>query len=231
MKSMVHSLATRHWEKWGDCVASWYKTAVKYRPAYMVYNRPMMQAYQEVLENTAAEIIAYIHDDVEIYEQGWDLRVLKEFDDPTIGLVGFAGARGHGSPDLYRQPYKMENFARRNFISNMREAELHGGRFIGETDVAVFDGLALFVRRSILNQWQGWPNQWGGWPQNTPVNYWTYDYAISCETRYQGFRNRLVGVDCHHYGGRSPSIIPEDIEAAHKWIYERYRDVLPYEVG
>src|SRR6266446_5097756 len=192
MTSMIHSLCTRHWEGWGNCVNSWYANATRQYPAYMVYNKPMMVAYQEVVDNTQGDILAFIHDDLEITEKGWDDRVLNCFSDPVVGCVGFAGGRGHGSPDLYRGPYKMENFARRNFISNLEDAEAHGARFSGETDVAVFDGLALFVRRPIIENW-------GGWPQNTPVNYWVYDYALSCETRHQGFRNKLVGVACKHY--------------------------------
>jgi hypothetical protein len=223
MMSMVHSLATRHWEKWGECVHSWYATASKKYPAYMVYEKPLMEAYNEVLRNTKEDIIAMIHDDVEIFERGWDARVLKEFDDPTVGLVGFGGGLGLGTADLYQPPYEIRKFARQHFMSNMRSAEIHGHRFVGERDVAVFDGFAIFARRSILEKW-------GGWPVGTPVNYFMYDNLISCETKRQGFRSRLVAVDCEHYGGRSPSIINEDIEAAHLWLFQNYGDVLPFRV-
>lgn len=225
MITMVHSLATRHWEGWGKCVHSWYETAYSTRPAYMVYNRPLLEAYNRVLHNTHSDIIAYIHDDVMIYEKDWDLRVLRQFDDPTIGMVGFGGARGHGDPRMYQIPYELVQLARRGFMSNMRTAELHGARFAGERDVAVFDGFALFVRRPILEKAGGWPNS-----DQTGIGYWVYDYWISCEVRRQGFRNRLVGVDCDHLGGKSPSIRSnENIAAAHEWLYENYRDVLPYE--
>lgn len=46
------------------------------------------------LSDKRHDILAYIHDDVRIYERNWDQRVLKEFDDPTVGVVGFGGARG-----------------------------------------------------------------------------------------------------------------------------------------
>jgi len=225
MKTMVHSLATRHWDGWGKCVASWYENAYASRPAYMVYNRPLMEAYNKVLHNTQSDIIAYMHDDVMIYEKDWDIRVLTEFEDPTVGMVGFGGARGHGDPQMYQKPYELVQLARRGFMSNMRTAEAHGVRFTGNRDVAVFDGFALFVRRPILDKWGGWPDS-----DKTGIGYWVYDYAISCEVRRQGFRNRLVGVDCEHLGGKSPSIRQnENIEAAHEWLYKTYRDVLPYE--
>lgn len=222
---MIFGNATLHWEKWQECIESWQSTASRRYPVYEVYRKPMMVAYQEIFKNTTEPIIAYIHDDVTIYEPEWDLRVAKQFDDPSVGAVGFFGGLGHGSPQLYKEPFQVGNFARVGTRSNMRrDAELHGQRFAGECDVAVFDGFAIFIRRSVLEKC-------GGWPQDQPVSYWGYDYWISCEVRRQGLRNRLVGVDCDHWGGRSPSIIPEDSVAAHKWLWDNYSDVLPYHVG
>ena len=128
-----------------------------------------------------------------IYEKDWDLRVLREFNDPTVGMVGFAGALGHGHPDLYKVPYHLPNLARQNFMSNMRSAETHGARFTSERDVAVLDGCALFVRRSILKKW-------GGWPKNRIIDYFLYSEWLGCEVRRQGYRIRLVGVDFEHLG-------------------------------
>ncbi len=223
MNSMVHSLATRHWEGWGKCVSSWYKTASQSYPAYMVYEKPILIAYNEVWRNTTEDIICYMHDDVEVFEKNWDIRVLKEFEDPTIGVVGFGGALGLGMGDLYDPPYEIRKFARQQFMSNMRSAELHGARFTGERDVSCFDGFAIFVRRELLKKM-------GGWPVSTPIGYWWYDQMLGCEAKRRGYRCRLVGVDCEHLGGKSPSIVPEDNDACHRYMYENYRDVLPLRV-
>ncbi len=220
--NMVYGNATTHWQDWKKCVQSWKDTASRDYPIYSVYLRPIMEAYQEIYQSTTQEIISYIHDDVIINEPDWDLRVAKEFEDPSVGMVGFGGATGHCHPQLYEVPFNWENMGRHNFLSNMRTAEDHGQRFTGERDVVVLDGFAMFVRRSILDKW-------GGWPQNTTIGYWVYDYAISCEVRHQGYRIRLVGVDCDHLGGKSPSIKDEDIVGASKWLYDRYYDVLPAE--
>jgi hypothetical protein len=222
--SLVHANATLHWEGWKDCVQSWKDTALFKHPIYEVYRKPIMAAYQEVFENTTEDILCYAHDDVTFYEPDWDVRVMREFKDSTVGAVGFFGAKGHGLPSLYLEPCKPENFMRRGVVSNLRrDAERHGMRFAGECDVAVFDGLTMFVRREVIRKM-------GGWPQNAPCSYWVYDYLISCEVRRQGLRNRFVGVDCDHWNGKSPSIIPEDHSAAHQWLYDRYKDVLPYTV-
>jgi hypothetical protein len=181
----------------------------------------MMKAYQRIFEQTSQGIIGYMHDDVVIYEDDWDVRVMREFKDPAVGMVGFGAGVSVGTPDIYQVPYHFAQIGRGTFLSNLRKAESHGGRFTGARDVACFDGFAIFVRRAILQKC-------GGWPVGTPVNYWIYDEMISLESLRQGYRNRLVGIDCDHLEGRSPSIIPEDHGAASLWLYERYRDVLPF---
>ena len=222
---MVFAIATRQWAHWKDCVKSWQETASREYSELVQMDMNVVEAYQTAYVNSDETIIAYIHDDVMIYEKDWDLRVLREFNDPTVGIVGFGGALGHGTPDLYTAPYHLPNLARQNFMSNMRSAETHGARFTGERDVAILDGFALFVRRSILKKW-------GGWPQNKIIDYFLYSEWLCCEARRQGYRIRLVGVDCEHLGGKTVGMVPmeDDYEQAHKLFYESNRDCLPYRV-
>jgi GT2 family glycosyltransferase len=184
-----------------------------------------MPAFQALYELSTEPILAYVHDDVEIYESGWDERVLQQFEDPQVGVVGFGGALGHGRPDLYTVPYYLPNLARQNFMSNMLSAEKHGARLTGERDVAILDGFALFIRRHILRRVTGWP-------VGKPYGYFMYSEWLCCEARRQGYRIRLVGVDCEHLGGRSSGFISptEDYALAHSYFYEHNRDVMPYKV-
>lgn len=226
MSQMVYCIASRGWERWAECVQTWVDQADdQCHYEYVVLGMDVVPAYQQAYKDTKDPILAFIHDDVEIYEPGWDTRVLREFDDPTVGMVGFGGALGHGHPDLYKRPYRLPDLARQNFMSNMRSADKHGARFTGERDVAILDGFALFVRRSILARA-------GGWPIDEPVGYFLYSEWLCCETRRQGFRIRLVGIDCEHLGGKSSGWISpnEDYEAAHAYFYEHNRDVMPYRV-
>ena len=187
----------------------------------IVFGKEILVAYQECYVTTNAPILSYIHDDVEIYEENWDLRVLKEFDDPKVGVVGFGGALGHGVPNLYHVPYYLPNLARQQFMSNMRSAEKHGSRFTGERDVVILDGYALFLRREILDKV-------GGWPVGKPYGYFLYSEWLCCEARRQGFRIRMVGVDSEHLGGRSSfSGLKDNYEEAHRYLFENNRDVLP----
>jgi len=182
----------------------------------------VMPALQQGYESTTEPILCYLHDDFKILEDNWDARVLKEFNDQSVGMVVTCGARGHGVRHLYETPYHLPNLARQNFMSNMVDAEVHGERFTGERDVVVGDGMALFVRRTILDKV-------GGWPVDKPVGYWLYAEWLTCETRRQGFRIRLVGIKCQHLGGKSSGFISPSIsyEEAHRWLFENNRDVLP----
>lgn len=223
---MALCIATREWPGWMECVKSWDDTGGDINHyKYVIANTDVLTAYQLCYKQSTEPILAFIHDDVVIYERSWDCRVLDEFDDPSVGVVGFGGALGHATPDLYDSPYRIPNLARQHFISNMRSAETHGHRFTGERDVAILDGMALFVRRSILDKV-------GGWPIDKPVGYWLYAEWLCCEARRQGFRIRVVGVDFEHLGGKSSGYIPSSptYEEAHRYLYDANRDVLPYRV-
>lgn len=186
------------------------------------------------LDNTQAEILCYLHSDVEIFEPGWDQRVLREFDDPTVGVVGFGGGLQHGSQDIYRVPYRLEQLARGGYISNTRDAESHGGRFAGSADVAVLDGFCLAIRRSLLTRAGGWPV--------SAIPFHCYDYFACIEAHRQGMKVRMVGVDCQHHGGhtstrpeyqdwsqrvlgKSDAQVHED---SHRWLYDNSRGLLPW---
>jgi hypothetical protein len=225
MSNLAMIVATRYWNGWGRCVTTWLDTSNLGHRYQVVSGLDVVPAFQEGLELTHEPILGYVHDDVEIYEVGWDIRVLREFVDETVGLVGFAGAVGHGTPDLYTSPYHLPNLARQQFLSNLRSAEKHGARFVGQRDVAVLDGLALFVRRSVLEKA-------GGWPVDRPYGYWLYSEWLCCETRRQGYRIRLVGVDCEHLGGKSSGHIAAvpSYEEAHRYLWDENRDMLPYRV-
>jgi GT2 family glycosyltransferase len=200
-------------------------TASEYHGYFHAPNREIIEAFNLIYSSTTEPIIAYIHDDLIIWEQGWDQRVLREFEDPSVGLVGFAGARGHFLPQAYMMPFHIPNMIRREFMSNLTDAEMHGARFTGERDAAVLDGMALFVRRSVLDKW-------GGWPVDKPVSYFLYSENLCCEVRRQGMRIRLVGVSCSHIGGRSSGTpLPYSYEEEHRYLWENSRDVLPYMVA
>lgn len=208
-------------ESWATCVESWN------HPTMIICGLGLMEAYQSGYQDSKADIIAYAHDDVKVFNPDWKERVLAEFVDPRVGLVGFAGSLGQGVPWMYKQPFDWKSTGRTGtFFSNMPDAENHGQRFTGSREVGHLDGMTLFVRRAILDSC-------GGWPVTTPLNYYGYDYWLGCEARRQGYRMRLVGVACAHLAGMRPEhrqYAMEGQEAGNRWLWDNYRDVLPFRV-
>ena len=197
----------------------------------------VINLYQEGMERGNDPIVAFIHNDVIMKEKGWDTRVLAAFDDPSVGVVGFGGALGHGSSDIYKTPYRLQQLGRSYYFSNVDDAEVHGTRFDGVMEVAVLDGFSLIVRRELLEKMGGWQ------PEKWPLHH-IYDYRVCCEAHRHGYKVMLIGVRCHHQGGRTATTAQyqewakttqwgSDVgmhQAGHKMLYEEYRDVLPWKV-
>lgn len=219
---MTLSLVIATWfqPEWARCVQSWK------HDVHLVACQDILAAYQRAYIDTKGDIVGYVHDDLICMDPTWKDRVMAEFDDPSVYIVGFAGATGHGLPNLYQDKFHIPNMVRTGFRSNLCDAETHGERFEGACTVAVLDGIALFARRSGLAAI-------GGWPVYTPINYFMYTEWLCCSIRRWGARIRMVGVQCQHLGGRSTGLNPDlnpNYEAEHRYVYEEFRDVLPYEV-
>jgi hypothetical protein len=245
MSELVLVCPTQGFGKWEENHASWGEGQVKIVVRGI---RPLTKAYQTGYEHAQkvypnADILGFVHDDVTCLDPKWRDRVLAEFDDPQVGLVGFGGSTGHGVPWIYQSPYAWEQVGRTGeFMSNMINAELHGSRIMGSREASVLDGFAMFVRRSVLDNsgygdvaysvGSGTHVVTGGWPIGTPIGYWIYDMWLSAETRRQGYRVRVVGVYCEHTCPPElrSYVIDEDCQEAHKWLYDNYRGVLPAEV-
>jgi hypothetical protein len=225
MRPMVYCVCTRGWEHWKDCVESWHDTATGRYGTFVCMGQDVVPAMQTCYEETTEPILAFIHDDLVIYEKGWDQRVLAQFDDLGVGVTGLGGSLGHGHPSLYQTPYHLPNLARQTFLSNMRSWKTHGYQFTGERDVAVLDGCALFVRRELLDKL-------GGWTKASPYGYWLYSEWLCCSARRLGYRIRLAGIDFEHLGGKSSGYINTvpSYDEAHKFLFDHNSDVLPYRV-
>ena len=201
----------------------------------MVTGRGLVEAYQclFLLSSPEDDVLAYIHDDVRIDDPNWQERVLAEFEHPQVGVVGFGGAIRHGTADIYKTPYRLQQLARDGYLSNVDDAEAHGTRYEGSQDVAVLDGFCLCVRRELLVKAKGWPVD--------HLKFHCYDYWLACMAHRLGYSVRMVGVPCKHFGGRT-SVSPAyqkwceeqgttDLkihEDSHRWCYTEFKDVLPY---
>lgn len=239
--AVLEQVDGNHGELICRCLQSWQDTAKLPAEWQTRYNKlddnlGVTGSLQWLYEHTTAPVIAFLHSDCEIFEPGWDERVLAEFDDPKVGVVGFGGGRQHGHEDIYKTPYRLQQLARFDYLSNTRDAEIHGARFDGSCEVAVLDGFALVIRRDLLVRTGGWPV--------SQIPFHCYDYWACIAAHKLGYTVRLVGVRCHHHGGATATtpayqdwsrkvLGKSDVEVheeSHRVIYEMGRGVLPWRV-
>lgn len=136
---------------------------------------------------SAADIVVFMHDDVEIYEEGWDQRILRRFyESPACAVIGFGGSKSYGGKSgTDWEP------VRGPFLSNMRAAEKHGSRILDDTQVVVVDGFGFAVRRSLLDDLAGFTT----WPFENHG----YDAWICLEALNRGLEVWAVPIACEHY--------------------------------
>lgn len=218
---MTLSLIVATWfqPEWARCVQSWGERV------FLVPRMSIVPAYQIGYEKVQDDILGYLHDDLECHEEGWKQRVLDEFADPAVAIVGFAGGRGYGADAMYAKPYHHRALGRVGFRSNLVNWQQHGGHLEGSANAAILDGLAIFVRRDFLTEIGGWPKP--------PVSYFMYTEALCFTALRMKRKIRVVGVKCNHFGGKSTGLNPElnpDFEGEHRYIYEHFKDVLPARV-
>lgn len=229
---IIPSISAHH-ARWEECVGSW-----GYLPLFAGYGKDgVLPAMQHGYMISVADILAYVHDDVICREPEWRERVLHEFEDPTVGVVGFGGALVLGRDSLYREPYHITQLARDGYASNVDDAEIHGERFVGSRDVAVLDGFSLIVRRTLLDRL-------GGFPVAAYPPHHVYDMWLCASAHRLGARVRLLGVRCHHLGGRTATTRAyqewasstswggdsEMHRRGHRLFYDEFRGLLPIRI-
>ena len=260
--------ATTHKGRAESCISSWFDKAGEPFALEVIFNGPahggylgtvpaFRQGVDAMLTNhPEVEVIACLHDDLEIYEQGWDRKVLRHFDrQPACGLAGFGGAIGLGSDRIYQDPYDPMQLARIGFRSNLRDAEQHGVRSLLPERVACLDGFSQIGRRAF---WEGAIRRGSlvqpaitadqePWAllEGLGIRHHLYDGLLGCLARRQGWEAWYLPLFCRHFGGRTAvgdagyqdwakTQTPEGDhgfwQAAHRIGYEAFRDILPLRV-
>jgi len=203
----------------------------------------VVSSFQQAVEYAAlemdADVVACLHDDVAIYERDWAAKVVKWFDARAqCLLLGFGGATGLGDPDIYKKLYAPHQLARRNFVSNMKDAEAHGKRVEHPTRVACLDGFSQVGRASFMR---------GAFKKlvEMGVRHHAYDAALGAFAKRAAGEAWMLPIYCHHHGGLTAvgdpryqdwakTQHPEGDEGfwkeAHEKVYEELRDVLPIDV-
>lgn len=147
-------------------------------------NLGVVKSIQWAYEHTDYDYLAFLHNDLYIYDEGWDVQVKYGFNFfEKAGLLGFFGAEGVDAAS-----------GRQYVYSNMLEAEIHGNRLRdGYREVAVLDGLCLITNREMLDARNGVD-------LNFTIHHF-YDLDLSLESIDRGFKNYVIPVKIHHRSG------------------------------
>lgn len=196
-------------------------------------NVGLPKALNQALKVNTADYLFCTHTDVLMYEQDWDLKILKCLEEAeNVGVAGFFGALGIGTEDIYRTPYFMGQLVRVGTLSGNRcrlNPGIHGQFMFGEEwrQCAVLDGFALIVEKSLRFETGFGPHH-------------MYDNDICLEAIKRGFKNYVINMDVDHLGGRTD--VGEDWASAfgkskaevhaeaHPPFYEKWRGMLPYRI-
>lgn len=141
------------------------------------------------------DILVFCHDDFKV-NAPWVEPITDLLNIPDIGLVGFHGAKGLGSPDIYRTPYQLEQLARFNPMSNMVDAEVHGKRIKLPTEVATIDGFFMAFKRAAYTAIGGWKAC-----LEDGIIFHMYDSWAAMKCAQYGYRTFMAPVNCSHSGG------------------------------
>jgi hypothetical protein len=194
--------------------------------------------FQQAAEIVDSEFIFYTHNDVEMIEFGWDeklnqiLSTIKQHHG-TPGVCGMFGAKGIGSPDIYKAPYHFTQMVRWDCLT-VESMVGAGGRRLNHLyeRVMVLDGFSLIVSREMIARALG-----GRFDcDRYPVHH-MYDQDICLGSHFGGFANYAIDLDCRHHGGITSTrekwaegMGSTDLKIhreAHRVFYEKYRGRLP----
>ena len=213
------------------CIDSWHKHATTPISTCIVENGrgadpylgtvPAFRRGVDMALERDFDVIACLHDDVEIHEEGWDAKVLRYFARyPQMGLAGFGGAKGLGALDMYERAYDPMSLARVGFRSDLIDAEVHGMRSLLAEPVACLDGFSQIGRRAfwlgerigydVTGQTKSPVHMW----TETPERPWTvleqlgfihhfYDGALGCLAKRYGWETWYLPLRCRHLGGQT----------------------------
>ena len=155
------------------------------------------------------DVALFIHNDLYIYEKGYDRRILDAFtEDDRLGLLGFVG-----SPE-FDQAGGRGYWAWSNFQGQQpgtAPAENHGIRETGYKVAANLDGCALAFRLDALREI---PED----PAFPPHHF--YDRLFCAEMLSRCWHVGYLGIACDHLNGQTANVYAGYHELAMSWCKE-----------
>lgn len=144
------------------------------------------EVYNECAEKATGEYLLFVHEDVVFHTSNWGEIIVKKLQEPTCGVIGFAG-----SAVKYGYEYGWQGvrrFTHKNYLAGYK---IKGGglRQSPHTEdfvpVICLDGMCLFARRDVWHKCKFDAHTFGG--------FHSYDTDFTTQTTLAGYTNYV----CH----------------------------------
>lgn len=172
-------------------------------------NLGMIGSLVQARENCEADIMVFMHSDMEIYEEGWDVKVIRAFEkDGKLAALGAVGAVQADS-----------NGGRSGTVCAFRDGHLHGTKPNQEvTPVALLDGCWMAFNTGHLEHLDLDQFESNGY-------LFSYDKDLTLSLAMESLHVGVIDIDCQHIGGQTScrEEFNESLEKKGQNLDEMYR--------
>lgn len=180
--------------------------------------------FKQGFENTEGEFVAFFHSDLIVWEERWNERVVRAFEENgNLGMIGFigsneidsAGGRGLGTTSNFQgKSLSGDPGMDGLFITwHGSAAAVHGKVSEGLSFAAVIDGCAMIIKRSAYVGEDMYRD-------NFPPHHF-YDRLISTQMLEKKFDVAVLGIECDHISGQTVNQEPAYQQMAYEWLKRR----------
>lgn len=139
------------------------------------------QAYEVGLKKSTGDICLFLHEDVLFHTKDWGKSLLDHFNsDPTLGLIGLAGAKTHTFvPSAWWDCPEEDKVLRliQHKPDGSKEDQDQGFEDQKRAEVAVIDGVFMALRKEVGAQFD-----------QTITGFHGYDLDLSLAVQEKGFK-------------------------------------------
>lgn len=177
-------------------------------------NVGVLKTFKQGLEEASGDILFFMHNDVLLWEAGWDERITEAFaQDPDLGMAGLLGARGC-MPDGGREGTMSHMLGREWGQTPIQPAALHHGELMtGIAPAVVFDGVGLMFRREVLQRIKDETDMF----DPARAMHHGYDRILSLKVVDMGYHMVVIGIQFDHFSGATANHSQKYHDAARKW--------------
>jgi glycosyltransferase involved in cell wall biosynthesis len=177
-------------------------------------NVGVLKTFKQGLEEASGDILFFMHNDVLIWEAGWDERITEAFaQDPDLGMAGLLGAR-RCERDGGRWGVMSHMLGREWGQCEVQPAAVHHGELMtGIAPAVVFDGVGLMFRRVAL---AAVSQQYDLWSDSRPLHHF-YDRNISLAFCEAGYHQAVIGIQFDHFSGATANASSKYHDTAKVW--------------